>query len=219
MADFNKWTDTPGNRRYNRIYTPPFYQALPDDAGNYNSLGQLVGTMRSISAPAYESWIGRPPSAQDMQAITAEEAKRIFKAKYWDAVQGDSIKSQILAEFAADIKSNIGNLKTLQRALNRVGFPVVVDGGVGAETLQAINEADTAKLYAAFRAELLDFYQKDANPVFSERLIQDLNRYYPERAPNDPIFEQTSAAGKLAQDVALTGIIVLVLFILKKYVF
>ena len=42
------------------------YQNNPADKGNYNSLGDLVGTKYGISAPVLEQWIGRPPTKMDM---------------------------------------------------------------------------------------------------------------------------------------------------------
>lgn len=103
MANFNLWIDTPGKRRYNRVYVPPLYSNSPNDKGNFNSLGQNVGTMRSISAPAWESVIGHPPTAAEMQAITAEQAKAFYKEKIWDKVRGDSINNQLIAEMFADM--------------------------------------------------------------------------------------------------------------------
>ena len=58
------------------------FQMMPEDAGNYNSEGDLVGTNFGISAPVYEKYIGKVPSVSDMENITEEEARDIYKKDY-----------------------------------------------------------------------------------------------------------------------------------------
>lgn len=60
------------------------YQNVAADAGNYNSRGERVGTNYGVSAPAYEEWIGRPPTVEDMKAITIEIAGEIGKRNYYE---------------------------------------------------------------------------------------------------------------------------------------
>jgi len=52
------------------------YQNDKADNGNKNSLGQIVGTNRGISARTYEGIIGRPPTVEDMKAITPKIARK-----------------------------------------------------------------------------------------------------------------------------------------------
>lgn len=207
MADFNKWTDTQGNRRYDRLNGSILYSTDPNDKGNYNSRGQLVGTMRSISAPVYENWIGHPPTAAEMQGITVQIAKDIYKKKYWDEIQGDKINSQVLAEFLADTKSSIGNNKAIQKALNTIGYNVAEDGSIGAQTLEAINKADTAVLYEAHRQQLIKYYT-DINPHYTKAWLRDLDKYYPQRMRNDPIFITTD---NKTQELIITVILTLLI--------
>lgn len=220
MANFNLWVDTPGNRRYDRIYGSVLYSNDPNDPGNYNSSGQLVGTMRSISAPAYENWIGHPPTAQEMQAISIETAKAIYKARFWDEIKGDEINSQVIAEMAADMKSSAGGngIKQLQKALNQIGYNTSVDGAVGAQTLQAINQAikdgKTADLYENYRLLMLEYYQ-GLNPYYVAGWTRDMNKYYPQRDKNDPVFK--SKTRSLGRDLAATMLIFLLIFGLVRY--
>lgn len=223
MADFNLWVDTPGKRRYNRIYGSVLYSDDVQDQGNYNSLGQLVGTMRSISAPAYEDWIGRPPTAEDMLAISPEIAKAIYKAKFWDKVQGDAIKSQVLAEMVADMKSSAGGngVKRLQEALAAMGYSLPIDGSVGSGTLQALNQAidqgKAAEIYERYRVNMLDYYNT-LNPYYREGWARDMEKYYPKREANDPIFADTAAANtkNIGRDVLVTILIFFCIFGLLK---
>lgn len=60
------------------------YQNVAADSGNYNSRGERVGTNYGVSAPAYEEWIGRPPTVDDMKGITLELAGQIGKRNYYE---------------------------------------------------------------------------------------------------------------------------------------
>jgi hypothetical protein len=174
MADKYQWTRTKGNRRYRAIYEPPFYDSTNRaDTGNYNSLGQFVGSMRSISAPAWESEIGHPPSAQEMQAITATQAENIMFEKYWNKVQGDKIINQKVAELIADVKSSIGNSKLLQKALNQPETGTVTDANIAELNKQLTSNAQD--FYNRYRAVLVNYYQGVSNGDHVARL----NRDYP----------------------------------------
>lgn len=132
------------------------YQNYPSDTGNYNSLGQNVGTNYGIAAKTYESWIKRVPSANDMRAITPTIATAIYKAWYWDKIQGDRINSQPLAEILFDGYVNTGNysVKLLQKILG-----VVADGVIGNITVSAINSKNSSTLYNAYKQARIEYYK------------------------------------------------------------
>ena len=90
MADINLYKET-------ALKLEGGYQKLSSDPGNYNSKGELVGTNFGVSAKAYESWINRPPTEEDIRSITKELATYIFKVWYWDAVRASEIHSQAVA--------------------------------------------------------------------------------------------------------------------------
>lgn len=142
------------------------YQNNPADRGNYNSLGENVGTNWGISAPVYETWIGRPPRESDMRNMSRATAKQIFKARFWDAIQGDRINSQAVANIFFDGAVNHGTtgIKIMQEVLG-----VSQDGKVGPITLNAINNANPAKLYNDYREARKRFYYYlvDRTPSFS----------------------------------------------------
>ncbi|MEL6357990.1 MAG: glycosyl hydrolase 108 family protein, partial [Bacteroidota bacterium] len=95
------------------------YQKFSDDPGNYNSLGQLVGTNWGISAPVYENFIGRPPSEEDMRRMTRGQAKALYRALFWNDIQGDEIVDQQVANIFFDGRVNHGRFgtKLMQRVL------------------------------------------------------------------------------------------------------
>jgi lysozyme family protein len=112
------------------------YQKFTEDPGNFNSLGQLVGTNWGINAKVYEAHIGRPPSESDMRLMLKTTAKAIYKAKYWDRIQGDSIHNQGVANVLFDGHVNHGGwgVQMMQEVIG-----VDTDAKVGPITLNALN--------------------------------------------------------------------------------
>lgn len=151
------------------------YQKHPNDRGNYNSLGALVGTNWGISAPVYETWIHRPPTETDMRNMPLSTAKNIYRVRFWDRIQGNQIRNQNLADFIFDGAVNHGvstGVRLLQKALR-----IREDGVLGNQTLFAINAANPAALYNRYKEERIRFYHKIAErPGQSVFLTGWLNR-------------------------------------------
>ena len=192
MAKFTKWADRPGSRRYNRLRGttsyPVTYQDWANDAGNYNSGiigdGPIIGTNRSISAPALSAWRGHPVTKEEMMALGLEEAREIMKVQFWDKMLGDKIQSQLIAEFTGDMKSSTGNIRILQNALNNLGAKLSTDGSMGTGTLTALNDTLQRKgekaVYEQMRIEAIKFFNKLSNRKFGEAQVKHLNEDYPE---------------------------------------
>ena len=144
---------------YNRVLKAEGgYQADSRDSGNYNSRGQLVGTNLGISAPVYESWIGRPPTVSDMRSITLGTAQQIYRARFWNRIQGDRLKDQAVADILFDGVVNHGVSRGVKIAQKVLGLSQ--DGTFGEDTLQAVNRANAATFYAAYRNERIKFYRQ-----------------------------------------------------------
>lgn len=138
------------------------YQNLAADSGNYNSLGQQVGTNWGIAAKTYESWIGRPPTIADMKSMSKTVALEIMKAWYWDKVSASAINNQSVAEIIADHAVNAGPGragKMVQEVLNNTfGFNLKVDGAIGSLTINAINSVDASSLHEALKEYRKNYY-------------------------------------------------------------
>lgn len=137
------------------------YQALRGDSGNYNSLGQLVGTKCGISAPIYEIWLKRIPTVADMKAITPAIAKRIYKAYFWDAYKIGNIKDQFIANHIFDMFVNMAPryaADIVQDSINAI-IPnrVVNDKAIGNLTIAAINEITDSGKAAELNTELYKY--------------------------------------------------------------
>lgn len=135
----------------------------PDDRGGATNMG--------ITYRTYEHWGAQlfgagHPSKTFFRAMTWDQAKRIYRAGYWDRCKGDEIQSQAWAEMIIDwyINSGTGAIINLQRALNksRPSSGLKVDGIIGPITLQAINNwvyfETEALAYEDYRGRRLSFY-------------------------------------------------------------
>ena len=83
----------------------------------------------------------------DIRNLTIEDAKKIYKRDYWDAVKCDSIKDESVAMHVFDIAVNCGTGGAgtiVQKAINRIKGSAVlnVDGAIGSVTIAALNEID-----------------------------------------------------------------------------
>jgi len=134
------------------------YQDLKNDSGNYNSLGELVGTNMGIAASTYEAFLGYPPSVLDMKSITKQTARAIYRDNYWQPLRCDAIKNQLVAEIFFDGAAQYGpgtSAKMMQRVLGNVA----VDGIVGSQTISAINAANQQQLFEDFKQAREDKYR------------------------------------------------------------
>jgi lysozyme family protein len=175
------------------------YQNDPDDSGNYNSRGDLVGTNYGISAKVYEREIGRPPDVDDMKSITQNQALSIYKRRYWDAYRLSELDSQMMANIVCDgiinhgpgNRNNKGGVTILQNCLNEIhGELVTIDGVLGSMTLAATNrqtKINLASLYNAYRTKRVEYYYEIATGKKAKFLSGWLNRMdkFPEL---DPVF-------------------------------
>lgn len=142
------------------------YQKYPDDTGNYNSLGQLVGTNWGINAQVYEARLGRPPSEADMRNMPSSVARGIYEASYWARIKGAQINSQAVANvfFDGHVNHGMWGIKMMQEVLG-----VAQDGIVGPITLAAINAANPADLVRRYVDRRRAAYQYLADSRSSQR--------------------------------------------------
>lgn len=114
------------------------YQCDPDDTGNRNAYGQLVGTNWGITPETYTRFYGRIPSAEDMGALTPNDAREIYRLFYlqpFDLIVDADLKQELV-----DFGVNCG-VPTAIRALQQA-VGTVVDGRIGPKTIAALTSAD-----------------------------------------------------------------------------
>lgn len=107
------------------------YSNNPADPGGATNLGCTKAT--------WEAWVGHSVSNDDIKALKPSDVMPLYKAKYWDTVDGDALPSGIdYAVFDFAINSGVSRAsKALQTVLG-----VTVDGKIGPETLNAIEHSN-----------------------------------------------------------------------------
>lgn len=90
----------------------------------------------------------------DMRELPMDLAKRIYKARYWDAVRAEELPEAIrYAVFDAAVNSGpCQAIRWLQRAVG-----AKADGIIGPETLRLVRAADPDRLLRRFLSQRLRF--------------------------------------------------------------
>lgn len=158
------------------------YQAMPDDNGNYCN-GQLVGTKYGVSAVAFGEWAGRCPSVDEMKALDTGTAYN-FYAWYFNRWNLYPIENQKFFELLANntMGSPAGAARAEQKALNRLGYYVAIDGNRGAQTVAALNTAwrnNPIGIYNAVREEWIRHLESLNKPQFLTGWLYRMNNFFP----------------------------------------
>jgi lysozyme family protein len=130
----------------------------PTDPGGETNKGVTMVTFQHCS----NSLLGIDPTSGNLKALTDSQAGIIYAALYWDKVQGNLIQSQDLADNVCDFYVNAGTHATslLQQVMKDMGASIVVDGVIGAASLQALSTLPQNPVYQAYRQGRVDYYQQ-----------------------------------------------------------
>lgn len=130
-------------------------RVLKDEGGYTNEATDPGGpTNFGITILDYRHYVKADASAQDVKNMKLEEAKAIYKSKYWDAQRCSDLPSGVdYAVFDYGINSGIGRSQKVLQQL--VGVPV--DGVIGPQTIAAVSKQDPIKLINAICDERLKF--------------------------------------------------------------
>jgi len=108
------------------------YSDDPKDPGGATNFG--------ITHKTLAAWRGKPVSKADVANMSYQEAKDIYFSEYWSKSSCGAMPGPLaLPVYNVAVHAGRGTAATyLQKALNRNGAAVAVDGGIGGETLGAI---------------------------------------------------------------------------------
>lgn len=110
------------------------YSDHPADRGGKTNMGITESTLN-------RAYSGSIVSHNNVNALTKDEAKKIYKALYWKPCGADKMDYPLcLLHFDAAVNHGIGGAgKLIQRTVNRIKGPVLaIDGAVGPATLAAL---------------------------------------------------------------------------------
>lgn len=134
------------------------YSNHPDDPGGPTNFGITIFDFRKYLKP--------DASAADVGAMKLDDAKAIYRAKYWDALKCDALPAGVdYAVFDYGVNSGVSRAaKVLQRQCG-----VTDDGVVGAATLRAVAAHPPRRLIENICGERLAFLQRLRTwPVFGK---------------------------------------------------
>lgn len=150
-----------------------------DPRGGATKYGITLPTLREAKR------LGIVPWDREIQDLTPDEAKTIYRALYWNEVRGEEIRNQVVANELLDTAVNCGPrtaVKLAQRALNFLGERLAEDGVIGPMTLQTIDKwgkKDSQALFKAMNGEQYIYYKSIDGVTFPAgwmKRIQDYNQ-------------------------------------------
>jgi len=135
------------------------YSSDPNDTASGFATKKLLNgnPIHTYKGVTFQTWVntakelGHAPTEEAFLKMTDAQWGKIMKKFYWDAVYGDKIKSQPIAEILTEIVwgSGKGGLKTnvikLQKFLSSQGYSLDIDGVLGMQTVNTINKYVTEK--------------------------------------------------------------------------
>jgi lysozyme family protein len=129
----------------------------PTDPGGETNKGITMGTFRECS----HELLGIDPTSDSLKALTDAQAGIIYKARYWDKMQGDSIDLQDLANIVCDFYVNAGThaITLFQHVLNGMGAHLVEDGVLGPASVKALLGLAQDEVYREYKQGRISYYQ------------------------------------------------------------
>ena len=121
----------------------------PKDPGGMTNLG--------VTRSAWEAFINRKVTEDEMRALTPELVKPFYKALYWDRLKGDVLPDGV--DYAAyDFAVNSGPHRAAQYLQEIAG--VTADGMIGPKSIEAIKSCDAKETADAICDMRLDFLKR-----------------------------------------------------------
>jgi len=146
-----------------------------DDSGGATNHGI---SLRFLRAEGYEVDLDGDgdTDAEDMKLLDQDKAGEIYKEFFWDKWGYEEIRHANIGAKIFDMSVNMGASqahKITQRACNKMGKDLVVDGIIGSQTKRIINSIDEDDaLLEGLRLEQVAFYNRlvEQKPVLNKFL-------------------------------------------------
>jgi lysozyme family protein len=144
------------------------------DPGNWLSDGRKGCTNLGVTQKAWEAFVGKQVTHEEMRALTHEDVKPFYKKEYWDAIKGDSLSSGV-DYLMFDFCVNGGASRAIKLAQSAVGAEV--DGHLGPITLSAINAMNPNVFIEKYSDAKEQFYKSLITfPTFGKGWLARLDR-------------------------------------------
>ncbi|MGH6682684.1 MAG: glycoside hydrolase family 108 protein, partial [Pseudolabrys sp.] len=148
-------------------YDVALARLLVHEGGYTNDAADPGGpTNFGITIADYRKYVKPNASAADVRAMKVEQAKSIYRSRYWDAQRCDELPAGVDdTVFDYGVNSGIGRAKkVLQRVVG-----VTADGVLGPDTMREVGRRDPVQIIGAVNDERLRFLQSLRTwPVFGK---------------------------------------------------
>jgi lysozyme family protein len=158
MADFNQAFQKTMNLEGGLV--------LHEVAGDTGGL-----TFAGISKNNWPHWLGWDILKEDNNQITSKlvvHVQDFYRKHFWNAIKGDDIKSQRIAEAIYDLGVNAGVVVAIKLAQIIVNLKVV-DGIIGPITLSALDNASENAFLNHYVLERIRYYESICSKKESQR--------------------------------------------------
>lgn len=106
-------------------------------------------TMKGITLYTFRQFYGHAKTCDDLKRITDDQWYHIFRAGYWDRLNGDKIENQSIADLCVDMAWGSGTVTAIKKIQRELG--TTPDGVVGQKTLALLNGPDRAGIHAKLK--------------------------------------------------------------------
>jgi lysozyme family protein len=127
----------------------------PLDPGGATNMGITIATLSEAR--------GRKVTVEEVKNLTLEEAKEIYRQRYWEPCLCDRMP-RMLAIPVFDCAVNQGNRRAgefLQLAAGMTGEDV--DGDIGRKTIEKVNAGNVQEIFVEFMSRRMEAYGKLTN--------------------------------------------------------
>lgn len=153
------------------VFTPAFYDVKrheggrvnhPSDRGGSTAFGLSLRFMTNLPALAGDVNGDGHVNADDIAALTIEDARLYYKVYFWDHYRLEDIIDQGVAtklfNFFVNMRSKTAAL-VAQRAANDLGADLALDGVMGSRSIDAINALSPAMLLCCIKWRAWEVYR------------------------------------------------------------
>lgn len=129
----------------------------PADPGGATNKGITFGTFKIFS----EKILSLEPTLQNLRRLSNEQAGRIYKTEYWDALRADDISHQLLANIVFDFYVNAGSHATtiLLQVLNHAGANLHGITRITPKVIEVMNKMDLSEIYMEYKHARIGYYK------------------------------------------------------------
>ena len=137
-------------------------------------------TKYGITQVTLTAWRGRPVTPKDVEELTVEEARRIYRTLYIDK-PGFASLPEPLRGLVVDTAVHSG-VKTAVKLLQKALGGLLVDGVLGPVTMAAVRDANLSWLYRNMLAERIRYIGevikvRPANAVFAKGWMERISEF------------------------------------------